>query len=164
MVDTGSMVSLITQSTISTLDLREIDIKDYQGSIYSYSSHKIDTKGRVVLEVSFSPGNSLKHDFIIVPDKYMGTGILLGFDLISRKSWTWERDTKNFVWSDHIYNTCDNNRYTVGTVTVKTLKGISDDESNEGMEQKIQVNQKLKLKPGEIYWLKCKACRFSPVI
>ena len=161
MVDTGSMVSLITQSTISTLDLREIDIKDYQGSIYSYSSHKIDTQGRVVLEVSFSPGNSLKHDFIIVPDKYMGTGILLGFDLISRKSWTWERDTKNFVWSDHIYNTCDNNRYTVGTVTVKTLKGISDDESNEGMEQKIQVNQKLKLKPGEIYWLKCKGKKNS---
>ena len=156
LVDTGSMVTLITQGAISTLGLRDIDIKDYQDNIFSYSSHRINTQGRVTLEVAFSPGNSMQHDFIIVPDKYMGTGVLLGFDIISRKPFNWEPETKNFVWSDHTFNTCDNNLYTIGKVTVKTLKGTSNAGNKEDMEQRIHINQKLKLKPGEIYWLKCK--------
>ena len=156
MVDTGSMVSLITRSAVYGLGLRDMDIKDYKEKVFSYSSHRIKTEGKVTLEVNFTPGNSILHDFVIVPDKYMSTGILLGFDIISRKTFTWEPVTQNFVWNEHTYNTCNNSLYTIGKVTVKAVASSGPDIEKCDADQLVHVSHKLKLKPGEIYWLKCK--------
>ena len=151
MVDTVSMVTLINSSAVYRLGLRDNDIKGYKEKVFSYSSHRIKTEGKVTLEVNFTPGNSILHDFVIVPDKYMSTGILLGFDIISRKAFTWEPVTQNFVWNEHTYNTCNNSLYTIGKVTVKAVTSSYNDIEKGNADQLVHVNQKLKLKPEEIH-------------
>ena len=159
MVDTGSMITMITSSACTRLGLRESDIRDYSERVFSYSSHRIKTEGKVTLKVNFTQGNSMVHDFVVVPDKYMSTGILLGFDIISRKPFTWEPVTQNFVWNECIYKTCNNSLYTIGKVIVKSIKSTVNSLAKVDGDQFVHVSHKLKLKSGEIYWLKCKGER-----
>ena len=156
MVDTGSMVTLMTYTAFKTLGINEDQIEPCLDNIFSYSNHKLQTKGKVKLEVRFSQGDRISHECIIVPDKYMSTGMLLGFDMIRRKIFTWEPTTQDFIWNSERYPTVNQRLYTVGKVTITNSVKVNNIQSqNKGVD--IRLTEKQILKPGEIVWITCKA-------
>ena len=150
LVDTGSSATIITKSACERIGIREEDIKPYTSNLYSYSDTRITTVGCIELKVYFDKGEGLTHRFVVVPNRYMTTGVLLGFDLISRKPFTWEPVSQNFVWNEMMFKFQTNTLYTVGKVTVR------DKVSKLNIVDKgipLQLKRKLKLKQGELIWL-----------
>ena len=149
-IDTGSQVSIITEETYRRLGGSLDSVKPYGSKLYSYSDNQISTVGCADLKLFFQQGEWLIHQFVIVPDKYMTGGVLLGFDIISRKPFTWEPRSQNFLWNGMVFETETNSSYTVGKVTVK------ERVNQVKVEQKgnpIQLKGKMKLKVGEIVWV-----------
>jgi len=66
--------------------------------IVSYTQDEIRTVGQVKLGVKICKKIQVTHDFIIVPDEYMETDILLGADLIGRAPFSWNGEINEIQW------------------------------------------------------------------
>ena len=83
LVDTGSSASLITISAVESLGLQD-KIRKCNVYLRGISNHTLKLLGQVTAIVRVSSHLSLEQNFIVIPDEYLTSDILMGADLIGR--------------------------------------------------------------------------------
>lgn len=99
-VDTGSVATLITETAWK---LTKANIFKCNKSLTSVSNHTIEVLGQIMLPVSVTPHLKVTHRFIVVPNKYLSTDVLMGADLIGRALFAWDGQSQELHWAGHRY-------------------------------------------------------------
>ena len=101
MIDTGSTVSLVSFDSLRTLKVKVNSLNSTKIQINCFNEVPIKVMGSVNLEIMFND-ESFFHDFVVVPTEYMSTTFLIGFDLLSRRSFSWKDNVLR--WNNQDYH------------------------------------------------------------
>ena len=133
------MVSLLSFDVLEKFNLNKRDLNFVKVKLNCFLDQPIKILGSVKLEVSFVNEN-INHEFIVVPSEYMSTAFLIGFDLLSKRSFSWEDNTLR--WNNQDFK-----------VSKDTLLSISQIKVQENIIDVI-VKTKIRLKAKILFWYK----------
>ena len=162
-VDTGSSVSLIARSALQNLGLED-KVRKSQLNLVGISNHKLEILGQVTATVSVSRKICIKQNFIVVPDEYLTSEILMGADLIGRAKFSWTGQKKELYWGGQYYRIAMIKGHTVRQVR-KVYPKFSENPNVEGQtneEKWLHVGKYKCIPPGKMGTLHITNRHFMP--
>ena len=162
-VDTGSSVSLIAKSALQTLGIEDKARKS-PVDLVGISNHKLDILGQVTATVSISRKINIRQNFIIVPDEYLTSEILMGADLIGRARFSWTGQKRELYWGGQYYRIAMIKGLTISQVR-KLEPKFSQNPNVTGPvneENWLHVSKYKCIPPGKMETLRITNRRFIP--
>lgn len=153
-IDTGSVVTLISKKTSNKLGIHGESLKKNSRLLTSFSNHSVKVLGQVTLKVMLNKNESVYHDFVVVPDHYLATEILVGSDLLRRRPFQWNDVNKEVIWGDKSYDTCHSVIHSISYIKYNQVKAKRDEK--DVSKNKIQLKKSITLLPGVTQEYICK--------
>ena len=101
LIDTGSEVCVTTKRFTENLGLKLHQWRN-GGHLVGVTQHELRVLGAVYLEINVGQ-RVVTHLFIVVPDEYLDTDLLIGADLLSIAPLTWDYSKRMVTWNHCIY-------------------------------------------------------------
>ena len=102
---TGSSSRASLTITISAVESLGLQGKIRNCNVYlrGISNHTLKLLGQVTATVRVSSHLSLEQNFIVIPDEYLTSDILMGADLIGRAEFYWVGEKRDLYWGNQHY-------------------------------------------------------------
>ena len=78
-------------------------IKNTRRDLVGISNHKLTVFGQVAVKINVSRDLDIEQNFVVVPDEYLSSDILMGADLIGRASFSWTARHNELYWGGQHY-------------------------------------------------------------
>ena len=137
----------MTESYIKQIN-DKIKIKKTDIRISSLTHNVIPILGKISLRVRLSRHQFLRNNFLIVPDLYLRTPVLMGADLIGKRKFIWDGPNGCIQWAGK--------HYPIRRSDNDSCRSVNIMQERKNVETMLQVAKKFRLHPDEVNF-----CHFS---